>query len=135
MSRVEHLAKAALRRPLRVALVHDAAFCHGAAGLAHLCNRFYQATRDEAFREAAHSWFETLLGMRRPGEGVGGFSSYMPRDGGDSYEWLPLPGLVEGAVGIGLTLLAAIEPIEPSWDRMLLCDIPPLHANASEQDS
>lgn len=135
ISRVQDLAKAALRRPLEVTLVRDAAFCHGAAGLAHLCNRFYQATRDEAFRDTAQTWFDRLLGMRRPGAGVGGFLSYMPRDGGDTYEWLAMPGLVEGAVGIGLTLLAAIEPIEPLWDRMLLCDIPPLCTDVSRQDA
>jgi hypothetical protein len=31
-------------------------------------------------------------------------------------------GVLTGAAGIGLVLLAAATPIEPTWDRMLLLD-------------
>jgi hypothetical protein len=39
--------------------------------------------------------------------------------------WAPVPGLLSGAAGIGLALLAAATPIEPAWDRILLISIPP----------
>jgi hypothetical protein len=32
-------------------------------------------------------------------------------------------GFLEGTAGIGLALLSALGT-EPSWDRLLLCDIP-----------
>jgi hypothetical protein len=35
------------------------------------------------------------------------------------------PGILTGAAGVALALLAAATPIEPSWDRMLLVSIPP----------
>jgi hypothetical protein len=31
--------------------------------------------------------------------------------------------LVEGTIGTGLVLLAAVAPIEPGWDRLFLCDV------------
>jgi hypothetical protein len=34
------------------------------------------------------------------------------------------PGLLTGAAGIALALPAAITPVEPAWDRMLLVSIP-----------
>jgi hypothetical protein len=33
-------------------------------------------------------------------------------------------GIVEGAAGIALTLLAAATDVEPAWDRMFLLSIP-----------
>jgi class I lanthipeptide synthase len=39
--------------------------------------------------------------------------------------WRGTPGLLTGAAGVGLALLAAATPVEPSWDRMLLVALPP----------
>jgi hypothetical protein len=33
-------------------------------------------------------------------------------------------GMIEGIAGVGLTLLAALSAIEPSWDRIFLVDVP-----------
>lgn len=98
--------------------VRDAGLCHGAAGLAHVLNRCYQASGDETFADAARRWFRRVLAMRRP-DGVGGFLAWSHAAG-----WEPSTTMLEGAAGIGLALLAAIEPVEPGWDRMLLCDLP-----------
>jgi lantibiotic biosynthesis protein len=35
--------------------------------------------------------------------------------------WTGDPGFLTGAAGIGLALLAAVSPVEPEWDRLLLC--------------
>lgn len=35
-----------------------------------------------------------------------------------------MPGFLTGAAGIGLALLGAVSPVEPSWDRLLLCSVP-----------
>ncbi len=40
-------------------------------------------------------------------------------------EWTDLPGLLAGASGIALALLAATSPVEPAWDRLLLMSLPP----------
>jgi len=83
--------------------VAGAMLADGAGGLAHLCNRFYQATGDVALRDAARIWFGRALELGAP---------------------TGRTGLVDGAVGLGLALVAAIAPAEPLWDRLLVCDVP-----------
>jgi hypothetical protein len=38
-------------------------------------------------------------------------------------------GLLTGAAGVALALLAATTALEPDWDRVLLVAIPPLAAS------
>ncbi|HYW87822.1 MAG TPA: lanthionine synthetase C family protein, partial [Chloroflexota bacterium] len=108
------IARLAAARPLADCGVVDAGLCHGAAGLAHIFNRLYQATGLPEFRDAALGWIERVFDYYRPGTGVGGFSVFRP-DG-----LLADPGFLEGAAGVGLALLAAATPLEPRWDRLLL---------------
>jgi lantibiotic modifying enzyme len=118
------IAIRAARRPADRSGVKDAGLCHGAAGLGHIFNRMYQAIGDSRLATAARAWLERTLAMRRPGQGIGGFATWMPRDNGSS-EWVADPGLLTGAAGIALALLAATTPVEPAWDAMLLVAIPP----------
>lgn len=97
----------------------DAGLLRGAAGMAHRLNRRAQATGEERIAEEARSWFGRLLAMRRPGEGIGGFQARVP-DGRGGAVWADDPGFLTGSAGIGLALLAAISPVEPAWDPLLL---------------
>ena len=114
------VARGAARRPLEQSFVRDAGVCHGAAGLAHLFNRFWQASGEEVFRDAARSWIERTLEFRAPGEGIAGFRAWHAQPPGPNGQWAAEPGLLEGATGIGLVLLAAVSTVEPEWDRILL---------------
>jgi len=110
--------RAALRPPERTGVI-DAGLCHGAAGVAHVFNRLFQATGGEELRDAARSWYALTLDMRRPGSRYGGYVTRIARpDGGDV--WTDDFGLLAGASGIALALLAATTDVEPEWDRMLL---------------
>lgn len=100
--------------------VADAPLCHGAAGVAHIFNRIYQSEGDPRCRDASLLWFERALAMRRPGNGVGGFSALTRPDLGGPVVWEANPALIDGSIGIALALLAALTPIEPNWDRLLL---------------
>lgn len=115
----EHRALAIARRAAQCSLeqagVVDAGLCHGACGLGHLFNRMFQASGDDALAEAARSWFEIALRMRRPGKGVGGYEAWVPGLG-----WTSEPSLLTGAAGVALALIAATTPIEPEWDRVFL---------------
>ncbi|MES1210968.1 MAG: lanthionine synthetase LanC family protein, partial [Acidobacteriota bacterium] len=113
------VARGAARRPPEQSFVRDAGVCHGAAGLAHLFNRFWQASGEEIFRDAALHWIERTLEFRVPGEGIAGFSAWHAMSGPNG-QWAAEPGLLEGATGIALVLLAAISTVEPEWDRILL---------------
>ena len=121
------LALEIAQRPAELCGVDDATLCHGAAGLAHLCNRFFQASGDERFREAARGWFERTLAMRRPGEGIAGFTRVRGGPPGAEHQLVheAAPDFLDGAIGIALVLLAGLGGEEPGWDRMMLCDVPP----------
>jgi lantibiotic modifying enzyme len=114
------LARHVARRPLARGGAMDAALCHGSAGNAHLFNRLYQATRDPLFLNAARDWFASALEFRQPDKGVGGFQAWRNDDG-----WQDIAGLLEGAAGIGLALIAAVSSERPDWDRMLMVSVPP----------
>jgi len=78
------------------------ALCHGAAGLMHMANRMYQATRNEVYRHTALAWLEQVLA---------------------GIEQAPPGDLLDGSAGIALALLAVATDLPPAWDRMLLCDV------------
>jgi lantibiotic modifying enzyme len=117
------IGRDAARRDHATSGVEDACFCHGSSGLAHIFNRLYQATRDDLFADSARYWLGRTLQMQKPGTGAAGYSMWSPNDEGKNVLVGPL-GVLEGIAGIGLTLLAAITSIEPSWDKMFLTDIP-----------
>ena len=111
----QELAHAECRRPPGETGVVDATLCHGAAGLAHMYNRLYQASGDEELAAAARRWLEAALAMRRTG-GCGGFMNWWPEE----KRWHAETGLLVGAAGVGLALLAAACDAEPAWDRIFL---------------
>ncbi len=101
----------------------DACVCHGAAGNGHLFHRLFHATGDAVFADAARTWFARALDLREPGNGIGGYLFWEPDDGGNMVRKAS-PGLLNGAAGVGLALLAAVTEVEPEWDRPLLASIP-----------
>ena len=97
--------------------VQGMGLCHGAFGLAHLYNRIYQAGGDELFADAARLWYRLGLEARVAGQDWPSV-------------WGADVGFLTGAAGIGLALLAAVTPVEPEWDRLLLVAIPPWEQRA-----
>jgi hypothetical protein len=109
------LAVRAAERPAHLSGVVDAGFCHGSAGLAHLFNRMFQLTGESKLADAAQFWLERTLDLCAPGQ-----PEPLPwvSDAGQP-AWNGL-GLLEGAAGVALVLLAASTAVEPVWDRMFL---------------
>ncbi|MBM7118476.1 lanthionine synthetase C family protein [Archangium primigenium] len=119
------IAREAATRPMDHAGVRDANLCHGSAGLGHIYNRLYQVSGDAVFKEAATAWFTRTLQMRRPGEGIAGFLFWTSPTGQDKdLGWFGDKSLLNGVTGTGLALLAAAQPLSPSWDGMLMASIP-----------
>lgn len=114
------LALRAAGRPPETCAVIDAPLCHGAIGVGHLFNRLFQATGEQRLAGAARYWLEHGLAMRHPGEKLGGFHALMPGPDGRPTRRIAARGLLYGAAGVGLALLAATTDIEPAWDRVLL---------------
>ncbi|MGC0416985.1 lanthionine synthetase C family protein [Embleya sp. AB8] len=91
---------AVLARPARERLVDKApGLCHGLAGLLQITLRFAVDTGDPGLRGAATRLTEELL---------------------DRHPTTAGPGLLDGAAGVILALLAATTSTPPSWDRALL---------------
>lgn len=103
--------------------VRDAGICHGAAGNAHIFNRIYQATGEELFKEAACHWYARVFDFRQPQAGIAGFAAFHPNtEAADN--WIIDTDMFNGAVGIGLALLAATSEVAPAWDECLLVSLP-----------
>jgi len=113
---LEEIAEAAAHRATFRSMPHDVSeptLCHGTAGLLHVFNRLYHATGQTVFRNAAVRWLDDTLALCERDDGA--LVSELARNH---------PGLLTGAAGIGLALLAAITDREPRWDIVLLCDLP-----------
>ncbi len=117
------LARNIARRPAIDSGVDDCGLCHGAAGVGHLFNRLFQSTGDPLLKQAARKWFRHLLQMRRTSGGIAGFFA-LQADSKGTRVTVAHPGLLEGAAGVALALLAAATDFEPNWDRALIVSIP-----------
>jgi hypothetical protein len=110
------LAQHAAQRPLEETGVTDAGLCHGSAGLAHLYARMYALTGDDYLRAAAVRWVEHTLAQVTPVLSPPSTAQRVPEH--------PLPwngpGLLEGAAGVTVALLAAATDAEPVWDSLFL---------------
>jgi lantibiotic biosynthesis protein len=83
--------------------------CHGAAGIGHLYNRMYQATRDDRFAVHARTWLLKAMIVHREQSALSSST--------------PDPSLLSGFAGIGLALLAGVTSTAPTWDRLLGADL------------
>lgn len=95
--------------------VIDSGICHGAAGIAHIYNRFYQITNKKLYHETALYWSNITLNQAVHKDGIAGFKAHLNESG-----WHKSLGLLTGVSGIGLVLLSCISSVEPNWDRCLL---------------
>lgn len=113
------IAQKAAKRPLEHSGVKDASLCHGSAGNAHLFYRIYQSSGKDCFKAAARKYIDQTLDFYHPEAGIGGFQAWQPSPD-SANPWKNQGGFLEGSVGIGLALLAAISDIEPKWDSVLM---------------
>ena len=105
---------AVYRRPLHERQIDSPTFCHGVAGLLQISLRFAQDTGEAPFTEAVEDLTDQLLGAYDP-DSLLGFCSIEP--GGNAVDQA---GLLDGAPGVALVLLAAATDAEPTWDRLFL---------------
>ena len=106
--------EAVYRRPLSVRQIDSPTFCHGVAGLQQITLRFAHDSGLPAFAEAARSLHRQMIDAYEP-ESVLGYRNVEP--GGRRVDQ---PGLLDGAAGVALVLLAASTPVEPVCDALFL---------------
>jgi hypothetical protein len=106
--------RAVYRRPDQVRNLASATFCHGIAGLLEVTLRFLYDTGLPVFRDAAILLTEQLIEAFDP-DSLLGFVNIEPGGGRVDH-----PGLLDGAAGVVLALMAAVSDIEPTWDQAFL---------------
>lgn len=118
------LARSALE--LALALCHGtdrnwpslALFCHGTSGLAHSCNRMYQATGNLHLKEAARYWTQrTVMMLEQEIAQESGTQPTAPA------RPVTDPTLLLGVSGAAMTVLTATSERTPAWDRLFGMDI------------
>jgi lantibiotic biosynthesis protein len=105
---------AVYRRPIPARSIDSPTFCHGVAGLLQVTLRFANETRLPVFAEAAADLTNSLLDAYEP-DSLLGYRNWEP--GGNRVDHA---GLLDGAPGVLLALLAAATSAEPLWDRAFL---------------
>ena len=85
-------------------VLSESGLCHGALGIAHIYNRIYQHTRQQAYATLAAHYYHAGLSI---------LSQKQMR-----------MNFLKGSLGAALTLLSACKNIEPAWDRRLLLSCP-----------
>jgi lantibiotic biosynthesis protein len=116
------IARKAAHRTIANSGVVDAAICHGAFGLAHIFNRFYQQTQEDLFLDKALMWFDCGCSMRRRGAGIAGYLFHDLDDNG-LMNWVGRPGLLVGVTGLAMVALCGLGHRAPEWDRFFLLDM------------
>jgi len=106
--------EAVFRRPLEERRIDSPTFCHGVAGLLQIALRFAHDTGQAVFVEQSRVLIHQILGSYRPESLLGFRNIETPNSETDQ------PGLLDGAPGVALVLLAAATGVEPSWDRLFL---------------
>ena len=108
----ELVAKATLDHALQRSCerVVQSELCHGALGIAHICNRVYQISHCSRYKEAAIKYYERALIM---------LSSSVTSGVSDATRLRGL-SFLEGDIGVALALLSAVTRVEPHWDRRLI---------------
>ncbi len=106
--------EAVFRRPIHARMIDSPTFCHGVSGLLAITMRFAADTHLPVFIDESQRLVEQLMQNFQP-DSLLGFRNI--EYGGNQTDQ---PGLLDGAAGVALVLLAASSGIEPTWDRIFL---------------
>jgi lantibiotic biosynthesis protein len=106
--------EAVFRRPLSARMIDSPSFCHGVAGLLAVTLRFARESGSAVFAAEAEKLTTQLLESFHE-DHLLGFRNIEYRNNQTDQ-----PGLLDGAGGIALVLLAAGTRVDPKWDRLFL---------------
>ncbi len=95
------------RKILQNTAVADAHFCHGAAGLAQFYQLLAELSGNPVYLEGHHYWLTETIRL-------------LPADLEKDAENEQIGGFLEGTVGTGLVLLAALSEDAKDWSKMML---------------
>ena len=105
---------AVFRRPIAERRIDSPTFCHGVAGLLAIALRFARETGAPMFVEHSQALAQQVLDAFDP-DSLLGFRNIEFRNNRTDQ-----PGLLDGAAGVAIVLLAAATGVDPAWDRAFL---------------
>ncbi|MGR4877867.1 lanthionine synthetase C family protein [Streptomyces sp. LARHCF249] len=103
-----------LRRPVELRYLSSPTYCHGVAGLLNVVLRFAREAASHPLEDAVTALVDQLLVDYDPELPFG----YASLEAGDAA--VDRAGLLDGAAGVAMALMAAAVGVEPAWDRMFL---------------
>lgn len=104
-------ARGVASRVMAGATLPEPGICHGNAGLLQVMVRFGSDVGEEVFWDAGLELVGRIHAMYDPVREAG----FLARAQNGT---VSSPCLLNGALGIGLALLSAVEGVEPKWDRL-----------------
>lgn len=108
---------AVFRRPQTTWNIDGPTFCHGRAGLLQITNRFAQDTGNPTLVGSARELAQGLIKQFDP-DSPFGYRDLLPAQNGPI--GLDTAGLLEGAGGVALALLSAVDDRVKIWDKAFL---------------
>ncbi|HTD37763.1 MAG TPA: lanthionine synthetase C family protein [Candidatus Limnocylindrales bacterium] len=106
--------EAVLRRPVHVRGIDAPTLCHGVGGVLAIMLRFAADTQLAVFADGARALCDQIL-AEYDSTALLGFRDLEPGN-----VRVDRPGLLDGAAGLVLVLLAAASEAEPAWDRLFM---------------
>ncbi|MCM3476816.1 lanthionine synthetase C family protein [Caldibacillus thermoamylovorans] len=97
--------------------IFSPSFCHGLAGVAYICNRFYEETNISDFRQTALTLANDIMKYYNKEYPFGFKNIEGSEKGKEYYDYV---GLIDGTAGILLTLLAIQNGKKTPWDSAFL---------------
>ncbi len=104
------------RRDLKLNLIIDAHFCHGASSIFHIFNRYRQENKNKVFEGTVDFWLNQIFNMLTHKDGIAGYKHFNRSEG----VWENNFFLLNGVAGVGLTLMSYLKPELVTWDECFL---------------
>lgn len=113
---LEIALKTCERKSVKTTLIDSPTFCHGSIGLGYIYFKLYKGTGIDEFKEAMEHWLKVTMRFSIFEDGIAGFKDF------DRHNkvWTNNIGILEGVIGIYLSLATITGKFNSEWDRCLL---------------
>lgn len=93
--------------------IYSPTFCHGFSGVAYISKRFYEITNIEYFNEHSVNLINKVLDLYDEKAAFGFYNIEKDNEKTEYYDYI---GIIDGVIGILLTILAIENGVKTPWD-------------------
>lgn len=102
------------RNDLSKNMVIDTCLCHGTSGIASIYQRLFNKSNQESYKQAFSYWTNKTIELSCYDLNLEGHLFYK------TDRFIPMSGFLEGASGVGLSLISGLKNIRLNWQDCLL---------------